>query len=69
MDEIVHYETPQSRHIVVWCKGNLYCMTMYDSANQILCPATLEKLFQEIKDDAKVQIGEALLELFFLMNF
>ncbi|MCL4124571.1 UNVERIFIED_CONTAM: hypothetical protein GTU68_064264 [Idotea baltica] len=56
MDETVHFESCQSRHIVVWCKGIYYCMSMYDNANQPLCPSTLEKLFKEIQEDAAKQM-------------
>ncbi|KAB7494109.1 Carnitine O-palmitoyltransferase 1, liver isoform [Armadillidium nasatum] len=55
MDELVNYESSKSRHIVVYFDGIYYCVTVYDSGNQPLCPSTLEKIFQDIMEDAKAQ--------------
>ncbi|KAL7641358.1 UNVERIFIED_CONTAM: hypothetical protein RMT77_008497 [Armadillidium vulgare] len=55
MDELVNYESSKSRHIVVYHEGIYYCVTVYDSGNQPLCPSTLEKIFQDIMENAKAQ--------------
>lgn len=57
MDELIHYESSKSRHIVVWCKGFYYCMPICDDGNQLLCAHSLEQLFDEIREDAEKQAG------------
>ncbi|XP_076057083.1 carnitine O-palmitoyltransferase 1, liver isoform-like [Oratosquilla oratoria] len=52
IDELLHYDSSESRHVVVWCQGLFYKLYLYDDKNQLLALSTLEKLFQGIIDDA-----------------
>lgn len=52
IDELMHFDSRESRHIVVWRQGLFYQLDMYDEKNQILSVTLLERLFQEIIDDA-----------------
>ncbi|KAK8725563.1 hypothetical protein OTU49_010621 [Cherax quadricarinatus] len=52
IDELLHFESCESRNIVVWRKGLFYQLSIYDDKNQILSVSVLERLFQDILDDA-----------------
>ncbi|XP_047476442.1 carnitine O-palmitoyltransferase 1, liver isoform-like [Penaeus chinensis] len=52
IDELLHFDSTESRHVVVWRQGLFYQLNIYDDKNQILSPAELERLFQDIIDDA-----------------
>lgn len=53
IDELVHYETYVSKHIVVVCRGVYYKLTCYDHENNPLSAKKLEEYFQIISDDAE----------------
>ncbi|MPC08983.1 Carnitine O-palmitoyltransferase 1, liver isoform [Portunus trituberculatus] len=52
IDELLHFDSQESRHIVVWRQGLFYQLGIYDDKNQLLSVTVLEKLFQDIIDDA-----------------
>ena len=52
IDELVHFEPHESRHVVVWCQGLLYTIEIVDQNNQILSQQMLETLLAEIVQDA-----------------
>lgn len=58
IDELLHFDSRDSRHIVVWRQGLFYQLTIIDDKNQILSVTVLEKLFQEIIDDADKHKGK-----------
>lgn len=53
IDQLVHYETRVSKHIVVVCRGVYYKLTCYDHDNNLLSARLLEEYFQWIYDDAE----------------
>uniref|UniRef100_A0A2P2HZI7 Carnitine O-palmitoyltransferase 1, liver isoform-like n=1 Tax=Hirondellea gigas TaxID=1518452 RepID=A0A2P2HZI7_9CRUS len=57
LDELVHYEPQDSRHIVVWCQGLLYALDVVDHANQLLSTHLLQKLLHDIVEDAAQHKG------------
>lgn len=52
-DELVHYDTSSSKHIVVVCQGVYYKLDCYDSENQVLSAKRLEEYIQFLVDDAE----------------
>lgn len=52
IDELLHFDSRESRHIVVWRQGLFYQLGIYDDKNQLLSVTVLEKFFQDIIDDA-----------------
>jgi carnitine O-palmitoyltransferase 1 len=52
-DELVHYDTSESKHIVVVCQGVYYKLDCYDSENNILSAKRLEEYIQYLVDDAE----------------
>ncbi|KAK3853986.1 hypothetical protein Pcinc_039499, partial [Petrolisthes cinctipes] len=52
VDELLHYESCESRHIVVWRQGLFYQLSIYDDKNQLLSVTVLEQFFQDIINDA-----------------
>lgn len=52
IDELLHFDSRESRHIVVWRQGLFYQLSIYDDKNQLLSVTVLEKFFQDIIDDA-----------------
>lgn len=52
VDEVRHYSTSESRHVVLQHKGMFYKLEVYDSTNQILFPTTLEHQIEWIMEDA-----------------
>lgn len=61
IDELRHYDSKVSRHIVVNYKGFYYKVECFDSKNQILSPPTLQAQFDKIMDqvDTKLDSKEA----------
>ncbi|XP_070178057.1 carnitine O-palmitoyltransferase 1, liver isoform-like isoform X2 [Littorina saxatilis] len=57
-DELVHYEPVDSRHIVVYCKGVMYSLDVYDAFGKILAPQQLHIQMQWIIDDANKYEGQ-----------
>lgn len=53
IDELVHYETRISKHIVVVCRGVYYKLNCYDHDNNLLSARLLEEYIQWIVDDAE----------------
>ncbi|XP_077993056.1 carnitine O-palmitoyltransferase 1, muscle isoform-like isoform X2 [Glandiceps talaboti] len=56
MDELVHYDSFDSKHIVVLRKGFYYKLDMYDVKGQLLAPLTAAKQFEWIIQDADRQL-------------
>ncbi|XP_072021123.1 carnitine O-palmitoyltransferase 1, liver isoform-like [Amphiura filiformis] len=54
-DEIVHYDSSVSKHIVVLRKGIYYKLDMFDTAGQPLAPYAIEKQIEWILQDADSQ--------------
>lgn len=52
MDELVHYDTKDSKHVIVVYRGVYYRLNVYDADNQLLCAKSLEEKIQWIKEDA-----------------
>lgn len=52
---------------MVWRQGLFYQLNIYDDKNQILSPAELERLFQDIIDDADKHKGEQF-DIFLIMK-
>ncbi|GAB6019338.1 hypothetical protein CHUAL_000930 [Chamberlinius hualienensis] len=57
VDELLHYSSQDSKHIIVMCHGLLYKVIVFDSKGQVLSPNVFEELFAEIKRDAESQQG------------
>ncbi|XP_037516905.1 carnitine O-palmitoyltransferase 1, liver isoform [Rhipicephalus sanguineus] len=53
IDEICHYSSTESKHVMLQHKGFSYKLDVYDAANQILFPTTLEHQIEWIMEDAK----------------
>lgn len=53
IDELVHYESSVSKHIVVICRGVYYKLNCYDHENNLLAAKKLEEYFQYIVEDAE----------------
>jgi len=51
MDELVHYDTTESKHIIVQSNGHYYKLDVYDQKNQPLSSKALETQLQWILDD------------------
>ncbi|XP_038045521.1 carnitine O-palmitoyltransferase 1, liver isoform-like [Patiria miniata] len=51
-DELVHYDSSVSKHIVVRRRGYFYKLDMFDTMGQQLSPLTLEQQFAWIIEDA-----------------
>lgn len=58
IDELLHYESCESRHIVVWRQGLFYQLSIYDDKNQLLSVTVLEQFFQDIINDASKHKGK-----------
>ncbi|XP_077869072.1 carnitine O-palmitoyltransferase 1, liver isoform-like [Saccoglossus kowalevskii] len=56
MDELVHYDSSQSKHIVVMRKGVYYKLDMYDVKGQLLSPMTTAKQLEWLIKDADTQL-------------
>ncbi|XP_070535629.1 carnitine O-palmitoyltransferase 1, liver isoform-like isoform X2 [Ptychodera flava] len=56
MDELVHYDSYESKHIVVMRKGLYYKLDMYDVNGQVLAPMTAAKQLEWIIEDADKQL-------------
>lgn len=52
-DELVHYETSESKHIIVVCRGVYYKLNCYDCENNPLSAKRLEEHIQYLMDDAE----------------
>ena len=57
IDDLLHYESYESRHVVVWYQGLLYQLDVFDAKNKQLSESCLEKLLQEIINDANKHKG------------
>lgn len=57
IDEISHYSSTESRHVILQHKGFFYKLDVYDAANQILFPTTLEHQIEWIMEDAKKHVA------------
>lgn len=53
IDELVHYESSVSKHIVVVCQGVYYKLNCYDCDNNPLSSKRLEEHIQYLVDDAE----------------
>lgn len=53
VDELCHFSTSESKHVILQHKGFFYKLDVYDAANQILFPTTLEHQIEWIMEDAK----------------
>uniref|UniRef100_A0A1I8HVA2 Carn_acyltransf domain-containing protein n=1 Tax=Macrostomum lignano TaxID=282301 RepID=A0A1I8HVA2_9PLAT len=53
IDELVHYPSSKSKHIIVLSSGHYYKVDVYDSDGAVLSTRVLEDLFQWIVDDSK----------------
>uniref|UniRef100_V5I5I7 carnitine O-palmitoyltransferase n=2 Tax=Ixodes ricinus TaxID=34613 RepID=V5I5I7_IXORI len=53
VDEICHFCTSESKHVILQHKGMFYKLEVYDSTNQILFPTTLEHQIEWIMKDAE----------------
>ena len=62
IDELLHFESRESRHIVVWRQGLFYQLSIYDDKNQLLSVTVLEQFFQDIIDDADKHKGKGLFQ-------
>jgi len=51
IDEIVHYDTSESKHVIVQSNGHYYKLDVYDAKNQCLSSKALENQIQWIIDD------------------
>ncbi|XP_071444145.1 carnitine O-palmitoyltransferase 1, liver isoform-like [Hetaerina americana] len=49
-DELVHFDSSESRHVVVYSRGLYYRVDVYDSRNQLLSPTAFEELFNWIDE-------------------
>ncbi|KAL8584079.1 hypothetical protein ACOMHN_022419 [Nucella lapillus] len=58
MDTLVHYDMLETKHLVVYCKGVMYVLEVYDSHRRLLSPQSLQKQFQWIINDADNHQGE-----------
>ncbi|XP_064645349.1 carnitine O-palmitoyltransferase 1, liver isoform-like isoform X2 [Lineus longissimus] len=58
IDELVHYDSAVSKHIIVKAKGLLYKLDMFDSLGAPLAVQHLEHQLQWILDDATKQYDE-----------
>lgn len=56
VDELRHYDSTVSKHIVVNYLGVYYRVECYDVKNQILSPAALQAQFEWIMRDAETQL-------------
>lgn len=52
-DELVHYETSESKHIIVICRGVYYKLNCYDCENNPLTAKRLEEHIQYLMEDAE----------------
>jgi len=52
MDDLVHYDTKYSKHIVVVCKGVYYRVDVYDAKNQQISARNLEEKVEWVIADA-----------------
>ncbi|CAG2122973.1 unnamed protein product, partial [Medioppia subpectinata] len=52
MDELIHYDTKRSKHIVVVCKGVYYRVDVFDSKSQQISSRNLEQKIEWIIKDA-----------------
>ncbi|XP_075548834.1 carnitine O-palmitoyltransferase 1, liver isoform-like isoform X1 [Dermacentor variabilis] len=57
IDEICHYSSTVSKHVILQHKGFFYKLDVYDAANQILFPTTLEHQIEWIMEDAKKHVA------------
>ena len=55
MDELIHYDTKDSRHVIVVCNGLYYKIDVYDSDNQIISMKSLEEKIDWIITDSNEQ--------------
>jgi hypothetical protein len=53
MDELVHYDTSESKHVAIVCDGYFYRLDVTDCKNQCLSAKSLEQQIQWIVDDVK----------------
>lgn len=58
IDELVHYDSKNSKYIIVMCRGLLYKVYVLDSKGQILSPTTFEQLFRGIMNEAETLAGQ-----------
>lgn len=58
IDTLVHYDMLETKHVVVYCKGVMYALEVYDAHRRLLSPQILHKQFQWIIDDADNHQGE-----------
>lgn len=54
-DEIKHWESSNSKHIVVNCRGTHYKVNVYRKDGSIRAPDELEEIFAQIKRDASTR--------------
>ncbi|KAG9510263.1 Mitogen-activated protein kinase-binding protein 1 [Fragariocoptes setiger] len=52
-DELVHYDTKTSKHVIIICNGVFYNLTVYDSNNLPLSAKRIEEQIQWIMEDSE----------------
>lgn len=53
IDELVHYDTTKSKHIIVVCKGVYYKLSCFDISNNPLSAKKIEEYIEYIVNDAE----------------
>jgi hypothetical protein len=63
IDELRHFDSTESKHIIVYYRGLYYSVECVDYRNQILSPSSLQYQFEWIINDAqsKLVIGKYLM--------
>jgi len=56
VDELRHFDSAESKHIVVNYRGMYYTVECYDERNKILSPTSLQAQFEWIIKDAEEHI-------------
>ncbi|XP_052265796.1 carnitine O-palmitoyltransferase 1, liver isoform-like [Dreissena polymorpha] len=58
MDQLVHYSSTESKHIIVNRKGVMYKLDMFDMDRKLVSPADLQKQLHWIMMDAERHLGD-----------
>jgi hypothetical protein len=67
VDEIRHYDSADSKHIVVSYMGVYYRVECFDIKNQILSPSAIQTQFEWIMKDAESQLKSGMYVIYFSM--
>lgn len=68
VDELRHYDSADSKHIIVNYLGISYRMECYDIKNQILSPSAIQTQFEWIMKDAESQVKSGMWQLILLLQ-